>query len=96
MRPSSIKPSSIKPSSIKPSSIVLATLFVGLAAGWGWAQVSRTPNRAPVPVVVSGSDLGFRIDGHQGELHAGTLVVRVNGIWVPVRIQHEESIRWGD
>jgi len=39
-------------------------------------------NRLPSPVIVSGSDLGFRVEGQIGNTPAGTLVIRVNGQWV--------------
>lgn len=42
---------------------------------------SRTPS-AGEPGVISGSDLGFRIDGYEGTRPVGTLVVRVSGRWV--------------
>jgi hypothetical protein len=44
------------------------------------AQVRMTP--LPSPVVLSGSDIGFRLEGRIGSTPAGTLVIRVNGKWV--------------
>ena len=34
------------------------------------------------PKVMSGADVGFRVDGMYGEQPAGTIVIRVNGRWV--------------
>jgi hypothetical protein len=34
------------------------------------------------PRVMSGEDLGFRVEGMYGEQPAGTVVIRVNGKWV--------------
>jgi hypothetical protein len=34
------------------------------------------------PVVLSGSDIGFRMVDGQGETAVGVLVVKVNGQWV--------------
>ncbi len=34
------------------------------------------------PVIVSGSDVGFRVEGHVGNRPAGVLVIRVNGEWI--------------
>ena len=34
--------------------------------------------------MVSGSDVGFRIEGHRGDTVVGALVVRVDGEWVDV------------
>jgi len=42
---------------------------------------SRTPAVSD-PVVLSGDDLGFRIDRHEGGRPIGTWVVRLNGRWV--------------
>ena len=33
------------------------------------------------PMVLSGSDIGFRVEGHKGEAVVGRFVVRVNGKW---------------
>jgi len=35
-----------------------------------------------VPTVVSGSDVGFRIERTQGGIQIGKIVVRINGRWV--------------
>jgi hypothetical protein len=58
-------------------------VLVGLG-GLAGAQVLR---RSPVepPIVLSGGDLGFQITARDGETPLGTLVVRVDGKWVPVR-----------
>jgi hypothetical protein len=59
--------------------LVVAVVFgTGLMAG-RWAQ-AQAP--AQTPTVISGSDLGFRVDQHKGNTPVGTLVVRVNGQWV--------------
>jgi hypothetical protein len=44
------------------------------------AQVRMNP--LPSPVVLSGSDVGFRVEGLMGNTPAGTIVIRVNGKWV--------------
>jgi hypothetical protein len=35
--------------------------------------------------IVTGSDLGFRIDSDRGGVPTGRFVVRVNGTWVEVK-----------
>ena len=61
-----------------------AILMLGaiLAAG-KWAQ-AQAP-QPPAPTIVSGSDVGFRVDPdwtrRKGKL-TGTWVVRINGQWV--------------
>ena len=54
----------------------IALLAVGT---WAYAQV-RT--QAVTPTVISGDDLGFRIEGTKGDTPVGTLVIRINGEWV--------------
>ena len=73
--------------------IIVATLWVGsmLAAGvWGHAQTTLPlPRPAPSPgqtqqTVISGSDLGFRVDGRKGNTPLGRFVVRIDGQWVEI------------
>jgi hypothetical protein len=40
----------------------------------------------PVPRVLSGDDVGFRVEGFRGEVPSGTIVIRVNGNWVEAEI----------
>ena len=64
-----------------PSRIVLVIVCVVFAlsiATWLHAQKANTPT------VLSGNDIGFRIDGRRGNTPIGTLVIKVNGQWVPV------------
>jgi hypothetical protein len=65
-------------------------MIFGLVAMWvvslfavaaiAMAQTAVVP--LPSPVVLSGADIGFRIEGKQGEHPVGQLVVRINGQWV--------------
>lgn len=57
-------------------------------AGAGLMAQSRAVVPVPEPVIVSGADIGFRIEGHDGTTPVGTLVVRVDGRWVAPRSQH--------
>ena len=66
--------------------IVLAIVWVAslLATGlWAHAQ-NRVPGdpRSGPAVIISGNDLGFRVERQSGNTVTGTLVVRVNGQWV--------------
>jgi hypothetical protein len=54
--------------------------IVAAAGAWGYAQ---TP--APATTVVSGPDLGFRVDRHDGQTPIGVFVIKENGQWVEVR-----------
>lgn len=40
--------------------------------------------RQAQPQIISGNDLGFRVDSSRGDTLTGALVVRVNGQWVEV------------
>ena len=66
--------------------IVVAVLWVvSLLAVSGFAfQQTQTPPLPPSPDsrVISGADIGFRIEGWEGSRPTGTLVIRVNGKWV--------------
>ena len=61
--------------------LAMAIVAVGLWAR-AQAQVQQPPAQSPTPTVISGPDLGFRIDGRKGNTPVGTLVVRVNGQWI--------------
>lgn len=38
------------------------------------------------PIVLSGSDVGFRVEGQRGDAVTGTLVVRVDGKWIDAQL----------
>ena len=59
---------------------LLSLAIVGVLALAVTAQVTRS-----TPRVVTGADLGFRIEGNDRKGQpVGTLVIRINGDWVPV------------
>jgi hypothetical protein len=60
----------------------VATLFAG--AAWGRAQAVAP--KSTEPVVVSGSDMGFRITSRKGDTPIGQFVIRQNGTWVAVEM----------
>jgi hypothetical protein len=73
--------------------LLLAVVWVVsmFAAGvWGYAQVPlpqpapRLPGTTEQPAVISGADLGFRVDGHKGMTPLGRFVVRIDGRWVEI------------
>jgi len=63
--------------------VVLWVASLATVATFARAQVLQTVP-LPTPVIVSGNDLGFRIEGTQGARPVGRLVVRRNGQWVEV------------
>jgi len=64
--------------------IALVVVAVLIAVG-AWASAQVQEQRVDPPIVLSGSDVGFRITARQGDTPIGLLVVRVDGKWVPVR-----------
>ena len=74
----------------------LVSMFASAMVGL-YAQAPLPPREPRLPgsvspaaaEVISGSDLGFRIDSRKGDTPVGRLVIRINGQWVEV----EESVR---
>ncbi len=63
----------------------LAVFFcVGLLSVYAWAQTAQIPPPllAPPTGVVSGNDIGFRVDRVEKGRAMGRLMVRVNGAWI--------------
>jgi hypothetical protein len=64
---------------------LLSLVLVGTTSAWISAQ-SRpyvvTP--PPQPILLSGSDVGVRVESWDGNTAIGKLVVRMNGRWVEV------------
>jgi len=81
--------------------VALIVLIVGSLTGigvWSYAQVLPRTNDAPI--ILSGSDVGFRVTGHKRErrtdnltgrtsfvdIAVGDMVVRINGQWVDAEL----------
>jgi len=67
----------------------LVALVLALLASFGfgsWASAQWFEPAEPVepPVVLSGSDLGLRVEARRGEAILGSLVIRIDGEWVAV------------
>ena len=63
--------------------VIPAVVLVGVVIGagaWGYAQAVMPEPVAPV--VISGNDIGFRMEARKGEKAVGRLVVRLDGTWV--------------
>ena len=72
---------------------VLTTLFGAGTAGAAIAQQTILSPQS-VPQVMSGSDLGFRVERTRRDgVRVGTLVVKVEDKWVEAEIGH--GIRFG-
>ena len=70
-----------KPATLKLAlAWVLSLMVVAAASRLTLAQTPTNDKR-----IVSGADLGFRIDSERGGVPTGRFVVRVNGTWVEVK-----------
>lgn len=64
---------------------VLAVIAAVLLESGGWvAGQQAQPHRVPIdPTILSGPDIGFRLEGKERDAVLGTLMVRLkNGEWV--------------
>lgn len=60
--------------------VLVAILMLGFVGGWVSAQSIAV---VPVPpTVLSGENIGFRLEGYRSNVVVGKLVVQVNGKWV--------------
>jgi len=55
-----------------------------LAGGWARAQSRWVP--VAEPQILTGPDVGFRVEWLHGRTPVGQLVVRMNGTWVDARV----------
>lgn len=62
------------------AALVLAAGLLA-AAALGYAQARPESRRVP-PLILTGDDIGFRVEGHKGTAVVGRFVVRINGEWV--------------
>jgi hypothetical protein len=71
--------------SVKLRRLAIAGGFLGsLMLGAAWGRAQAVPQTETGHVVVSGSDVGFRIVGRRGNTPVGRLVIRQNGEWIEV------------
>lgn len=56
-------------------------------ATWTWATAQVLSYQEVAPRVMTGADLGFRVEGLRGETPVGRFVVRVNDRWVEVEVE---------
>ena len=61
-------------------------IFALIAAVGVWVSAQVMPSPVDPPIVVSGADVGFRISGRRGSTPVGTIVVKVNGLWVEAQL----------
>ena len=63
--------------------LIVLTMVIVFLAGAAWANAQRQTLSPLDPTILSGGDIGFRMVGRMGETVVGSLVVRVNGKWIP-------------
>jgi hypothetical protein len=71
----------------------IALVALALIAGfgiYGWAQVVPAPSVPPG--VVSGADIGFRVERAEGNTAVGRLMIRVNGKWVEAQFSNPGKV----
>lgn len=66
----------------KPRRILLALIWALSLIMVGAFAHAQTVQRPVTPTVLSGGDIGFRVQGRAGDRVIGTFVVRINGEWV--------------
>ena len=54
---------------------------------WPKTEIPRTQIIAELPVILSGNDIGFRVDRNSPNGPIGRLVVRINGEWIEPAIK---------
>ncbi len=64
--------------------VVMSALRGGVA--WGYTQLLGS--QPVTPVVLSGSEIGFRMTARKGDTPVGRLVVRINGDWKEVEFTY--------
>lgn len=58
-------------------------MVAAVAAGTALGHAQARRNAEPVmPLVLSGGDIGFRVEGRKGASVTGRFVVRIDGRWV--------------
>ena len=60
----------------------LVVLLLVLVGSGTWALAQAVQPKPAFPRVLSGDDIGFRLEGHKGSRPIGRLVVRMGGQWV--------------
>ena len=61
--------------------LIVLSLIAGTAIGYAQAQRMLKPNNV---VVLSGPDIGFRVEGLKESSVTGRFVIRISGRWVDV------------
>jgi hypothetical protein len=69
--------------SFKARAVLVVLWVVSLIAAATFARAQAFQfERLPQPVIISGSDIAYRVEGRIGANPAGRLLIRINGQWV--------------
>jgi hypothetical protein len=60
----------------------LVVILLVLVASGTWILAQSVQPKPVFPTVISGNDIGFRMEGQKGSRPTGRLVVRIGGQWV--------------
>jgi hypothetical protein len=63
---------------------LVALIFSAVTA---WATSQAVAVEPVTPRIMTGGDVGFRVEGLRGSTPVGTVVVRVNGEWVEAEVK---------
>ena len=67
----------------RSQAVLVATFVAGMVMMAIWTSAQVVPRQAPnPPTVLSGLDVGFRVEGMRRGMPVGTWVVRVDSQWV--------------
>ncbi len=76
--------------------VVFTAFLLTVAMGGGWLlgqQLQPAPPSAAPPNLITGSDIGFRMEGSSRGRYYGTLMVRMkNGEWVEVTARGQGGV----
>jgi hypothetical protein len=70
--------------------VIVAVLWIVSLLGVGAITHAQSQakelRRLPEPRIMTGGDVGFRVEGMYGEMPTGTIVIRVYGQWVEAMV----------
>src|SRR5215207_9842423 len=66
--------------------VIIALAIICSLVTWGWATAQMVAIKPVPPRVMTGADVGFRVEGLRGNTPVGRIVVRVNGDWVEAEL----------
>ena len=66
---------------MKRTVVLLVVALIAITSVWVAAQAIGAQKVDP-PIILSGSDVGFRVEAWRGSTPIGQVVVRIDGKWV--------------